>query len=102
MIDLETRYRRFEDFGLVFGFVVVATMIGCALRYASGDIQTYRIPLRVAFYLSLACNLIGLRTCVRHESPVASQQQRTRKELTMSVVVILIATAIGGLCFELI
>ncbi len=102
MINLETEYRRFQDFGLIVGMVVVITMLGSAIRYAIGSSESLMIPVRILFYVVLAWNLAGLRMCMNDEPPVPGFHKRSVKELAIGSFILVVVTALGGVCFELI
>lgn len=100
MTDIETKYRRFQDFGLVASGSIVVTLIGCGLMYASGGSPSVTVGIRTVFYLVLVWNLFGLRHCLQRESPVPGHQDRTTKGIVAATMIVILITLLGILCFE--
>ena len=40
MIDLEEKYERFDDYGLVVGLTISITMLGCLVKVGFEDLTT--------------------------------------------------------------
>ena len=101
LTNLEIRYRRFQDFGLIVGMVVVITVVGSAARYSIGDIGLLMIPVRTVFYAALIWNLAGLRFCLKDEARIPGFETRAGAESALGSVISIAVTVLGGLCFEL-
>jgi len=102
MIGLEDGFRRFPDFGLILGLAIVITIIGSMLRFAFVVGQQQLPVMRVLFYLAHVVNLIGLRYCIRRDSPVLGYARRSNRELVLGVLAVCFTTVLGGVFFELI
>ncbi|MGV3608314.1 MAG: hypothetical protein ACO1RA_18060 [Planctomycetaceae bacterium] len=101
MTDLEERYRRFQDFGVIVGLLIQFTFFGATLKFAFSDSPRILLAIRVIFYVTLILNLSALY-CVRLDSPVLGYAARSKLEIGLGVVVCCIASILAVICFELV
>lgn len=101
MKGLEDRFRRFQDFGLILGLALVITVVGSMLRFAFLIGPQHLLVVRVVFYLALILNLLGLRHCVREDSPVLGYAHRSKREIVFGAIAVFLTSILGSICFEL-
>lgn len=102
MVDIELKYRRFQDFGTFIGSAIMFTMVGCLVKYGSEGRWMVLLATRIGFYFVLAYILYGLLLCIRRESPLPWLNQRTKKELSIATSIGLITIMTGLILFELV
>lgn len=81
MIDLEEKYERFGDYGLVVLLTIEITIIGCFFKYVCEDLTTVMYFVRIGYYALLGLNvLFGLLLCYCEEAPGDGLEKRSKLE----------------------
>ncbi|KAA0131513.1 hypothetical protein FYZ48_25555 [Gimesia chilikensis] len=103
MIDLEEKYERFDDYGLVVGLTIAITMLGCLFKVGFEDLTTVIYFVRIGYYALLGLNLLfGLLLCYCEEAPGGGLEKRSKLENSIATFIFIGANVAGAVCFELI
>ena len=103
MIDLEEKYKRFGDYGLVVLLTIEITIIGCFFKYVCEDLTTVIYFVRIGYYALLSLNvLFGLLLCYCEEAPGGGLEKRSKLENSIATFIFIGANVAGAVCFELI
>jgi hypothetical protein len=87
-MDIERRYRRFQDFGLVGGLSIAITELGLVLESAFKD-SHYITTIRIVSILFIVGILsIGIKFATETASPLPWQPNRSRKERVIAIVIV--------------
>jgi hypothetical protein len=85
-MDIENKYRRFEDFGLFCGLSIGLTALGVILERAFGDTR-YIPAIRIASIVCvLGCVLWSLKTAFQPIAPQPWMPNRSVKERVIAFI----------------
>ena len=101
MTGIEDRFRRFQDFGMILAVAILITIAGTILRFVFLVGPQHLLISRMVFYPALFLNLLGLRHCVRVDTPVVGYAHRSNQEIVFGVIIVCFTSILGGICFEL-